>query len=144
MDTGPSPNALAELDSNQLMATTCLDFLHTKLSFIQHVRNTTLDDVMVSLVMHCRGYGTPSQSTLKINNSVTQLALMIFVALEYSCSETYNKIWRVIKKCYESTLPSFYNTKKLPAEISGVESVVNDICINSYIVFVEPYSYLEE
>lgn len=143
-DAGPVPNTLVELDLDQLMASTHLDFLQTKLSFIQDVRNATLDDGHGLSGDALQRLRNPPQSAPEINDSVTQLALTIFIALEHSSQETYEKIWRAIEKCYESSLPSFYKTKKLLAKISGVESVVNDMCINSCAAFVGPYSHLEE
>jgi len=61
------------------MASTHLDFFRTKLSFIQDVRNATLDDGHGLTGNALQRLQNPPQSTPEINDPVTQLALAIFI-----------------------------------------------------------------
>ncbi|KAI9463825.1 hypothetical protein HD554DRAFT_2040852 [Boletus coccyginus] len=87
----------------------------------------------------------PPQDPLQLDPN-TKLALSMFFALEHSSEKTYEAIRRSIHERYpaDPLLLSFYHTKQLLADLSGVTSVINYMCINSCVAFVGSFSHLEE
>ncbi|KAI6148360.1 hypothetical protein BKA82DRAFT_3926914, partial [Pisolithus tinctorius] len=73
---------------------------------------------------------------LHIDDLSTELALSMFLALEHSSENAYTKIQRAVQKAFpDCELPMFHQTKRLLANLSGVTSVVKDMCINSCAAF---------
>ncbi|KIO08757.1 hypothetical protein M404DRAFT_22611 [Pisolithus tinctorius Marx 270] len=86
----------------------------------------------------------PPKEPLRVDDQYTELALSMFIALEHSSESTYEKIRQAIQKCFPDVgLPSFHQMKRLLANLSGVTSVANHMCINSCATYVGPLSNLE-
>ncbi|KAI5981119.1 hypothetical protein EDD15DRAFT_2117719, partial [Pisolithus albus] len=78
----------------------------------------------------------PLQSPQTASNYSTELALSMFIALEHSSESTYAKIQQATQRAFPtSELPTFHQTKRLLANLSGVTSVVKDMCVNSCAAF---------
>jgi hypothetical protein len=60
-------------------------------------------------------------------------------------SEAMYKVNRtIVLRCYPDTsLPSYYKTKRLVTELTGIDSIVHNMCINSCIVYTGPFSELD-
>jgi hypothetical protein len=57
---------------------------------------------------------------------------------------TYETNHAIILHCFLDTeLPSYYKVKSLVSDLTGVESVVHDMCINFCIVFTGPFLELD-
>jgi len=68
----------------------------------------------------------------------------MFIALEHSFESTYEKIRRAIEQCFADVeLLSFHQTKRILADLSGVTSIVKDMCINSCAAYVGPFADLD-
>ncbi|KAI6002448.1 hypothetical protein F5J12DRAFT_723081, partial [Pisolithus orientalis] len=81
---------------------------------------------------------------LHIDNLSTELAFSMFLALKHSSENAYTKIQRAAQKTFPNCeLPTFQQTKHLLTNLSGVTSVVKDMCINSCAAFVGPLSALD-
>ncbi|KAI5997305.1 hypothetical protein F5J12DRAFT_686870, partial [Pisolithus orientalis] len=81
---------------------------------------------------------------LQVDDQYTELALSMFIALEHSSESTYEKICQAIQKCFPDVgLPSFHQMKCLLANLSGITSVANHMCINSCTTYVGPLSNLK-
>ena len=63
------------------------------------------------------------------------------MALEHSSQDTYVQIREAVIDCYpDSDVPPFHRVKTILADLSGVESLVDHMCINSCTAFVGPYA----
>jgi hypothetical protein len=49
----------------------------------------------------------------------------------------------ILQRWPGTELPSYYKAKHLVADLSGIESVVHDMCINSCVAFTGPFLELE-
>ena len=79
-----------------------------------------------------------------MDDRYTELALSMFIALEHSSESMYEKIRRAIEQCFADVeLPSFHQTKRILADLSGVTSIVKDMCINSCAAYVGPFADLD-
>ena len=98
--------------------------------YIQRISSATLDDgTLDEDIIHRLRH--PIEGEVDISDPDTHLSLDIFFACSHASEETYNSICNAIKWRFPSTdILSQYQTKKLIETISGVVSVVNDMCIN--------------
>jgi hypothetical protein len=48
-----------------------------------------------------------------------------------------------LRRLPEATIPSYYKAKRLVADLTGVESVMHHMCINSCIAYTGPFQDLE-
>ncbi|KIK23437.1 hypothetical protein PISMIDRAFT_100434 [Pisolithus microcarpus 441] len=118
--------------------------LQRSMSFVQAIRNASLDDGIGLTGEALERLRNPPTEPLCVDDPYTTLALSMFIALEHSSERTYEKIRKAIEKCFQDAeLPSFHQTKRLLADLSGVTSVVKHMCINSCAAYVGPFSDLD-
>lgn len=118
--------------------------LQQGISFVQAIRNASLDDGIGLTGEALQRLCDPPKEPLCIDDRYTGLALSMFIALEHSSEKTYDKIQRAIEKCFpDAELSSFHQTKCLLANLSGVTSVANHMCINSCAAYVGPFTNLD-
>ncbi|KIK33171.1 hypothetical protein CY34DRAFT_18537 [Suillus luteus UH-Slu-Lm8-n1] len=68
----------------------------------------------------------------------------MFMALEHSSQDTYVKICEAVIECYpDSDVLPFYHVKTILANLSGVEFLVDHMCINLYTAFIGPYAHYD-
>ncbi|KAI6004300.1 hypothetical protein EDD15DRAFT_2130849, partial [Pisolithus albus] len=114
------------------------------MSFIETIRSATLDDGTGLTGEALERLRNPPKDPLCVDDPYTELALSMFIALEHSSEITYEKIRKAIQKCLQGIeLPSFHQTKRLLADLSGVMSVVKDMCVNSCATYVGPLSDMD-
>ena len=114
------------------------------MSFIQTIRDASLDDGIGLTGEPLEQLRNPPKAPLRVDDRYTELALSMFIALEHSSESTYEKIQRAIEQCFpDAEIPSFYQTKCILAGLSGVTSIVKDMCINSCAAYVGPLSNLD-
>ena len=114
------------------------------MSFIQTIRDASLDDGIGLTGEALEQLRNPPKATLHIDDRYTELTLSMFIALEHSSESTYEKIRRSIEQCFpDAKLPSFHQIKRILADLSGVTSVVKDMCINSCAAYVGPFADLD-
>lgn len=98
--------------------------------FIHEIQSATLDngkldEEVVELLRH------PEEALVDISNPDTRLSLDLFIACNNASEETYHGVRRsILKRFPETNVLSYYLVKKLVANISGVVSVLDDMCIN--------------
>ena len=81
------------------------------------------------------------QPTLSIDKG-TCLAIDLY--LVNSSEETYMKNRRSISRCYSGiNLPTYYETKRLVADLTGIEPVVHHMCPNLCIMYAGPFLGLD-
>ena len=116
-----------------------LDDLRTLAAFVRELQQATLGDPTQGL--SCKGVeclckplrGQPS-------NSVNEDAcLAIDLYLGTSSEMTYETVRAAILCHWSGTgLPTYYKAKRLVAGLSGVESIVHDMCVNSCLTYTGP------
>ena len=146
-DNPPDPplHPLIHLDLDELAQRSAHMPKHARsMSFIQHIRNASLDDRTGLTGDTLDRLCNPPKEVLKLNGPCDKLAIEIFMALEHSSEASYDKIRSSIQTCFpDSQLPSFYQVKRLLADLTGVTSVIDHMCINSCVAFVGPFSELD-
>lgn len=136
--------SIIDLDLDELACVTTFPKHICDLSFIQALRNASLDDGIELTGDAVHRLRNPPHESLEPDPD-TKLALSIFFTLEHSSEESYERIQCSIRDRHSDTLlPSFYHVKQVLADFSGVTSLVNDMCINSCAAFVGPYAHLHQ
>ncbi|KIK15072.1 hypothetical protein PISMIDRAFT_16793 [Pisolithus microcarpus 441] len=134
---------LSDLNLEELASTARLPKLQWSMGFIQAIRNASLDDGIGLMGEDLGQLRNPPKEPLCMDDRYTELALSMFIALEHSSEATYEKIWQAIRKCFpEAELPSFHQTECILSNLSGVMSIVNNMCINSCVAYIGPFSNL--
>jgi hypothetical protein len=96
---------------------------------------------MSTEVVKCLQNPLCDNPSLSINKN-TKLALQLF--LNNPFAKTYKNNHGDILLCHpDDTLPSYYKIKHLVADMTRIESVVHNICINLCIAYTGPFSELE-
>jgi hypothetical protein len=73
-----------------------------------------------------------------------RLSIDLFLSVSNASEETYNSARAAIMRRHpEDEILSHFRVKKLVEEISGVSSIVRDMCVNSCIAYTGPYTNLE-
>jgi hypothetical protein len=111
---------------------------------MRELQQATLGDPTEGLA--CKGlkrlhnplHGEPSASV----NEDTWLAIDLYLGTPSEAM--YETVHVAILRHWPSTdLPSYYRAKCLVADLSGVESIVHDMCVNSCVAFTRPFLELE-
>jgi len=121
-----------------------LDDLRTSADFVKALQETTLDDPML---------GMSSDAVERLRNPLredpslsvdtdTRMALKLF--LNNPSERAYEKSRATILRRHpDDILPSCYKIRHLIADLTGIESVIHDMCINLCIAYTGPFSELE-
>jgi hypothetical protein len=127
-----------------LQDTIHLNGIKTATEFVRRLQEASLDDP--SLGMSCEALErlrSPlrEQSLLAIDDD-TCLAINMYLG---NPSEATYKVNRraFLRRLPEADIPSYYKTKRLVADLTGVDSVVHHMCINLCIAYTGPFSDLE-
>ena len=121
-----------------------LDELKTSTAFVRELQQATLGDPTQG--MSCEGLerlrnplrGQPSASV----DEDARLAIDLYLGT--TSEATYETVRAAILRRWPGTeLPSYYKAKRLVADLSGIESVIHDMCINSCMAFTRPFLELE-
>lgn len=80
-----------------------------------------------------------------IDDPDVRLSLDLFMACNSASQATYSAVRdAIMHRCPELDILSYYMAKKLVSKLSGVDSVLDDMCINSCAAFVGPLADLTE
>jgi hypothetical protein len=120
---------------------------HVKLAqqFIDEISTATLDNGKLDddVILHLRN---PEEGPVDISDPNIRLALDLFMSCENASQQTYTSVRQsFLRRFPEIKLLSYYlvNRDKLVANISGVVSIRDDMCINSCHAFTGPFALLE-
>src|SRR6202142_2081176 len=122
-----------------------LDDMKIAMGFICAIENTSLDDddcrlgeEAIDRLRH------PPQQPVDIDSPDLRLGLDLFNSLSNSSQETYTSVRQAILRRHpEDNIPSYDQIKHQVAEITGVVSIVHDMCVNTCIAFAGPFSQLD-
>lgn len=86
----------------------------------------------------------PDTEPVDISDPDTHLSLDLFMSCNNASQATYNAARESILHHFPNiTVLSYYSVKKLVLKISGVDTVLDDMCIKSCVVFVGPFADLK-
>lgn len=111
---------------------------------IHELNKATLDDDKLDpdVINRLRN---PITKPVDISDPDIRLSLDLFIACERASEAIYKAICEAfMRRCPDINILSHYRVKKLVAEISGVVSVLDDMCINSCTAFVGPFANATE
>ncbi|KAM6488773.1 hypothetical protein JOM56_015778, partial [Amanita muscaria] len=81
----------------------------------------------------------PTAEPVDISNPDVRLSLDLFMACSNTSEATYAAVRESVMRRFPGTdVLSYYLAKKMVADISGVDAVLDDMCINSCTAFIGP------
>ncbi|KAF8165831.1 hypothetical protein B0H34DRAFT_648291, partial [Crassisporium funariophilum] len=122
----------------------CIDNVCMAQQFIQLISSATLDkDKLEPSTLH--RLQNPKTEPVDISDPDTCLSLNLFLACYHALEATYTSVQVAIQhRCPQVDVLSYHSVKKLVANITGVVSVLDNMCINSCNTFTGPLSGLAE
>ena len=137
---GPETNGEDELPA---MVQSQIEHVNLAQKFIKEISTATLDNGNLEEDV-IRRLQNPEEGPVDVSDANTRLALDLFIACENSSQKTYSSVRdAILRRFPDIELLSYHSVKKLVANISGVVSVRDDMCINSCHAFTGPFSELE-
>ncbi|KAG1861768.1 hypothetical protein DFJ58DRAFT_871719 [Suillus subalutaceus] len=131
---------------NDLYSNVKLDDLRHSLAFIAGLQAASLDDPASGLDSETIGrLRNPPQYPATIDDPHVRAALENYMHLKHSDSDFDHARLSYIKgnNLDPAEFPTLYQTKKIAEDITGVYSVMHDMCPNSCIGYTGPFSHLE-
>lgn len=120
-----------------------VDDLKIAREFINGLRVASLDDENLPDEVLAR-LRHPIQEPLDISDPDIRFSIKLFLSVGNASQETYTSVREAILERYpDSLVLSFDQVKRKVTELSGVVSVVHDMCPNSCIAYTGPYTNLE-
>ncbi|KAF8981244.1 hypothetical protein BDQ17DRAFT_1549544 [Cyathus striatus] len=107
---------------------------------IKEIKDATLENGNLDkdTIFHLRN---PIEEPVDVSDPAIQLSIDFFLAVTNASQETYDAIQDAyLRHHLEESLLSYYCVKKLVTEITGVISVVDDMCVNSCLAFTGPFA----
>jgi hypothetical protein len=122
-----------------------LDDIKKTMEFIRALQTASLDDEATRLDSECLDrLRNPPQESIDISDPDLRLALDNYLAVGNASQETYNAVRTAILRCYpENKLLSYDQIKRRVTQMSGVTSLIHDMCINGCLAFTGPFAGLE-
>ena len=123
-----------------------LDSMKTAMAYIEALKTASLDDEWSKLdadtLYQLRN---PPTTPVNINeNPSWRLGLDLYLSISNVSQETYTLVRKAILRRYpDEDIPSYHQIKNYVAELSGVYSVQDDMCINSCIAYTGPFKDLQ-
>jgi hypothetical protein len=123
-----------------------LDNMRTAMAYIEALKTASLDDEWSKLdadTLH--QLRNPPTTPVNINeNPSWRLGLDLYLGISNVSQETYTLVRKAILRRYpDEDIPSYHQIKKYVAELSGVYSIQDDMCINSCIAYTGPFKDLQ-
>ncbi|EIW80973.1 hypothetical protein CONPUDRAFT_56343 [Coniophora puteana RWD-64-598 SS2] len=135
---------LASLDLRALARRTPLEELQRDMSFVIRIRDATLDDGIGLKGEALRRLRDPPQEILEVPDNLTLLGMQMYDAMEKSSEKTYNHVRASIHhNLAGAQIPSLDDIKKQIANITGIEAVEDDMCVDGCVCFTGPLAGLD-
>jgi hypothetical protein len=119
-----------------------LDSLKLMTEFIQGLRATTLDDPSLGLSIEAtKCLCNPPHDQPELDKYM-RLAIKLY--LGNPSDKTYEINRAAVLECFpEADVPTYYRTKHIVVDLTGIESVVHHMCVNSCIAYTSPFADLK-
>ena len=122
----------------------CIDNVRLTQQLIQEISSARLenDKLEPNVLERLRN---PVTEPVDISDPDLRLSLDLFMACNHASEATYNAVRGSILRRFPSLeILSYYSVKKHVSEITGVTSILDDMCINSCVAFVGPLADLKQ
>ena len=136
-------NEDSDADEFPALARSRIEHVKVAQQFIDEISAATFDNgkLDADVIEHLR---RPEEGPVDISNPDIRLALDLFMACDNASQQTYTAARQsILRRFPESEILSYHLVKKLVADISGVVSVKDDMCINSCHAFTGPFALLD-
>ena len=121
-----------------------LDNLKTAVDFVKALQDATLDDATLGMsdeALHRLRNPLREHPDIDIDKH-TRLAIRLYLA--NPSDMTYEANRAPILDCFPGAdIPSYYRIKRLVADMTGVESIIHHMCVNSCIAYTGPFLDLQ-
>jgi len=148
LDVAPMPLQSDDLEESGHAATAVppisrIENVAISQKLIHEIQSATLDKDKLDADMLERLRNPPTEP-VDISHPDTRLSLDLFMACSNASESTYTAVRdSVMRRFPDVGMLSYYSSKKLISNISGVDSIVDDMCINSCMAFVGPWAELQ-
>jgi hypothetical protein len=138
--------ALEGLDISGMASGTNIDDLKLTMSFIRALRQATLDDPGMKLdAKALERLRNPPREPLDVNNSEFLFSLKNFLHLTNSAEKTYDNIRATYLEHHpDKNMLSYYQVEQRIKTITGIESIIHDMCPNSCLAYTGPFAHIED
>ncbi|KAF8890250.1 hypothetical protein CPB84DRAFT_1837475 [Gymnopilus junonius] len=140
------PNIESDSDSEDwetLPTPSRIEMVRLAQSFIELIKNATLDNGKMDPAATER-LRNPSTEPIDLSDPDLRFSLDLYLACMNASEATYNDVRQAILRRFpDSDVLSYHLAKKQVADITGVVSVLDDMCINSCHAFTGPFENLE-
>ena len=142
--TNASGPPAGDIEDLWVQETIHLDNIKLTAEFVKRLQSASLDDP--SLGMSCEALERlrnplREQASLSIDDD-TRLAIDMYLGNPSEATYEVNRK-AFLRRLPDANIPSYYKTKRLVAELTGIESVVHHMCTNSCIAYTGPFSDLD-
>jgi hypothetical protein len=139
------PQGEAEIDIASLANLANTAHLKVCLEFISTLRGASLNDLHNRLDEDAlERLRNPIQEVLTVDDPDLRLAIDLFLATTNSSDQIYNLTREAILRRHpDHSILSHYQIKRRIADLTGVESITHDMCINSCLAYTGPFADLE-
>lgn len=120
-----------------------IEHLHLTQQYISLIKAATLENggLDPSTIEQLRN---PPKEPVDISDPDTRLSIDLFLATTNASEATYNAVRTAISDRFPDTnVLSHHLVKKLVSQLSGVVSIVDDMCVNSCHTFTGPFADLD-
>ncbi|KAF9487804.1 hypothetical protein BDN71DRAFT_1542881 [Pleurotus eryngii] len=120
-----------------------IEHLHLTQQYISLIKAATLENggLDPSTIEQLQN---PPEGPVDISEPDTRLSTDLFLTTTNASEATYNAVQTVISACFPDTnVLSHHLMKKLVLQLSGVVSIVDDMCVNSCHAFTGPFTDLD-
>ena len=134
-----------DIDLEDLSGLVQLSDLRESMEFIRALENARLDDqfskLSSALINRLRD---PPTYPVDIDNPDLRFGLDLFISVINSPQETYTSAREaVLRRHPDDQIPTYHQIKHSITEITGVESIENDMCIKTCLAYTGPFINLE-
>jgi len=120
-----------------------LEHLRNSQAFIKEIKEATLDNGKLDKDTIYR-LRNPSLETFDLNDKDTRLSVDLYMSCINSSEGAYNDVRQsILRRWPDVKVLSYHLVKKRVAEITGVTSILDDMCVNSCLAYTGPFSELE-
>ncbi|KAH9174053.1 hypothetical protein EDB89DRAFT_1849365, partial [Lactarius sanguifluus] len=121
-----------------------LEDLRLAADFIEVLRSASLDDPISGLSAEAldRLRSLSRDQPAQLIDEDSRYAIDLYLANPSEATYEANRA-ASLRRHPNTSLQSYYKTKRLIAELTGIESIVHDMCINSCIAYTGPFSELD-
>ena len=114
-------------------------------NFIQCLKEASLDNEheeldteVLNQIRH------PFEKPLTLDNPDDRLSIDIYLSVTSASEATYNSVRDAILHQYpDSGILTYYKVKQLVGQITGIVSIIHDMCVNGCIAYTGPFAKLE-